>query len=304
MKKLNRNANAGTAAVATPPAPAPQPQPVAPAPAPAPQPVQATLMPAAPAPQAAPTPSLPATLFAGAASTGIGAYTRTEETPITTSGPPYVQFYEQRAGNAGKLLAAFGPLTAGTPIVVQGDNYVKLGTAGLIVLDELRHYVLLDSSDFKPSAYSLTQKAGYKENILALVLVVPDRDGNLDDALAPATATVTTFRGPKGSFVKQFLGAVDEASHADWARKSEYHAKLIQAGVPPRFRVVGTPILKGRTGQSGFSYVECHAQTAPVSPQQVARLSAWWESAECQADLAAAKETFDRLASQIRSEAK
>lgn len=300
MKKINRsNANAAPTAVAAPPV-APQP-----APQPAPQVVTATVVatPAAPAyvvaaPAAAP--ALPAVPFANS---GLGAYTRTEETPIQTAGSPHVQFYEQRAGNAAKLLQAFGPLQTGTPIVVRGEDAVKLGSAGLIVLEELRHWVQLDSADFKPTATSLTAKPGFKENILTLLLVVPDRDGKIDDNLAPATATVTTFRGPKGTFVKQFLGAVDAASRPEWARQSDYHAKLIEAGVPPRFRVVGTPVLKGRTASSGFAYVECGAQVSPVSPMQVEKLSTWWASEECQADLADAKATYDRLAALIREQA-
>ena len=299
MRKLNRNATA-TATAPTPPAPTP-------APTPPPQAVKAEVVvdptptvyaPAAPAPSKGA--ALPAVPFAGSQ---IGAYKRTEETPLAASGVPYIQFYEQRAGNASQMIQRFGALQTGTPIVVEGDNAVLLGSAGLVILDEFRHWVQLDASDFKPTAVSLTNRPGFKENILTLALVVPDRDGKLDENLAPAYATVTTFRGPKASFVKQFLSAVDDASRAEWAKRNDYHAKLVEAGVPPRFRVVGTPVLKGRTASSGFAYVECQAAVAPISPMQVGKLAGWWNSEECQAQLQGCTETFARISASLREQA-
>lgn len=304
MRKLNRNATA-TATAPTPPATPP----TTPAPTPPPQVVKAeVVVESVPASQvyapAAPAPSkgaaLPAVPFAGSQ---IGAYKRTEETPLAASGVPYIQFYEQRAGNASQMIQRFGALQTGTPIVVEGDNAVLLGSAGLVILDEFRHWVQLDTSDFKPIAVSLTNRPGYKENILTLALVVPDRDGKLDENLAPAYATVTTFRGPKGTFVKQVMSAVDDASRAEWAKRNDYHAKLVEAGVPPRFRVVGTPVLKGRTASSGFAYVECQAAVAPISPMQVEKLAGWWNNEECQAQLQGCTETFARIAASLREQA-
>ena len=307
MRRLNRPAQPAASAPAAPAAPA------TPAPAPA-QPV-ATLEPPAPAP--APT----STAVAIRAPAGLPAYQRPLELEPARldSGPkvPYVMFFEPSSTKAGDVRKVIPDVSDGTPILMLPDGKpIPFAPHAFTVLQALPYWAVIGPKPkFETLAVSLTKRKGdtpefgpktyWKEQCLALLLVLPAADGRSAVEVGPGLATVTTFRGPKCTAARGHLDAIDKAMTPEWIRLDPLNAVVAGGVEDPRLRVVSQFKIEARTSQtSGNAYTQATAVSSTVSVAQVQAIGAYMGDAECQAELKAAVEAYDRIANKLREQAK
>jgi hypothetical protein len=277
------------------------PTPAAPTPAPAAQPVAAVLEP--------PAPALPAQLVPPELA-AIGAFTgRTEGVRQVGGGSGnYLAFYRANAKKAQDVTKALGGSVGdGTPYLViaggEGEDGAILPFVphSFTILREFAYNVKLGPGpDFEAVGASLKPRDGYKEQLLTVMLVLPSAQGQIDPRLAPATVCVTTWRSTKTAGARGLIDAIEATTKPEWLKKDPLHGSLVQGGLPPRFRVAGTLKIERHTARSGFAYETAEAVVSTVSMAQVQAIGQWLANAECQAELKAAEQTFDRLVAEVR----
>lgn len=277
-----------------------------PASAPAPAPTQATaeLLPAG-----APSPALPAfgSLPNLAAVGGLSTQVAPAMRDMGAGGLPYVLFYSDRSPEHGrKIVSKFPNVQDGDPFIPYGNDYIPVIDCAFVTIgDDFPYWCKLDGQ-FNKTAVRLTnpgrqgkdvaEKDKWKAQVLSQLLVIPNAEGKIDERLAPASLTLTTFRTVKCDFPKALLAAQEETVKPEWVAKNPtLHGAMIQGGIPPKFRVCATMRrAPGVSRGSGNSFVALDAVVASLSvPQIEAVLNQWYPSPEGQAEIKATREQFD-----------
>ena len=276
-----------------------------PASAPAPTPVTAVLEPKGSVPSG--TPQLPA--FAQLPGLATLGAMPTQVAPAMLErgggGLPYVLFYSDRSPEHGrKIVLKFPNVQDGDPFIPYGDTYVPVIDAAFITLADFPYWCKLDGK-FQKTAVRLTSPGRqgkevpeadkWKAQVLSQLLVIPDANGKIDERLAPASLTLTTFRTVKCDFPKALLAAQEATLKPEWVTQNPMHGVMIQSGIPPKFRVCASMRrAPGTSRGSGNSFVAMDAVVSTLTvPQIDAVLNQWFQSPEGQAEIKATQEAFD-----------
>lgn len=263
----------------------------------APTPVQAVLEPPAPAPTTAVAPAGAAQTFAlspelAKAFALAGGNKPTELTEGV--GTPYVMFFDKKSEQSTKIVQAIPSVAAGDPILVVGGEYELVKSVPYVLLDEFQFWVVTDESTYKPTAYRLDQpaaKGDWKEQLLCLMLLLTEQP----------ILTLTTLRTTKCPIAKTLKKAIDKAETPEAIKADPMLGALVQAGAPPRFRVVGNFVMTPKSGQRAYVLGDSRCTTA--QPQQCVAIGNWFASPEGQDEHKLLRAAFDEQVADVRKKA-
>jgi len=219
---------------------------------------------------------------------------------------PYLQFYDHRSPQAAAIMRQHPSAQAGQPFVRLGDTFVAVASAAFqIVTMPFSYWLKTDGKGDWLGARLEKPPAGepsYREQCVALTLVIPDANGVIDPKLAPAKLTLTTYRTVKTGFVYEIVKQANRTKSPEWVQESPFHGVLVQGGVPPLFRVAAAMKLEPGTAKgSGFAYVSAKAVCSTVSPQQAKAIDAYLGSAEGQADMKLGEAAFAAEIAEVKA---
>lgn len=237
-----------------------------------------------------------------------GGFTRAASLAPTRggSGGAYLGFHSNRSSVAGDVLQALGRVPEGTPYLCKGGEFYNAGDWAFLSLAEFPFWCTL-GNDFHPDLVRLTDPGfgaaapngdKWKAQVLAILLHLPGQEP-LPKALAPAVASLTTFRATKVDAIRGHVDAVERSQAPEWAKQ---HGETV-ASAPPRFRVTSRLLVESRTARSGYSYQLAKSAASAISVAQVEAVGLWAGNAAAQEDVDALQRTFDAEVAKLQEKA-
>ena len=171
---------------------------------------------------------------------------------------PYVQFAHPQSKNYAQMTAALRGITTGTPVLVNGNEFIKLDPFQFIALDQA-YYQCFARYDGTGEIVGTLEPVGrcpkgspgasWSETITAVILLVVGND------IMPARCR---FKGPKVPGIRGAINAIEEQCKAsDFAQRGKDQAKLAKSGTPEWAWLIHTGTVTEKKGQeSNMAYHE------------------------------------------------
>lgn len=229
--------------------------------------------------------------------------------PPVGGGLPYVGFYTGRGSRAADISRALGNCSYGTPYVRAEGQYYPWRHCGFTLLGVHQYWAASDQRYQPVAAWDRDPGkrqygARWISETVSCVLVVVPFGGPLPEDLAPALATLSTFRGAQCRGVLKHHAEVvrvngDSPDAAKWQREN---GAIVSALLPP-FRVVSK--LDPQTGtikhgeRAGDPYLRVESSQHLPDAQVIAALGEWYQAPECAEELQRVLEEFARRKAEI-----